>query len=133
MSLMQLKKGFGPNMVDRRVCGRITQIRSYLWHDSIRQLLLKILYNSWLCLLLVALGSIPKLCQHMYWVGGVRKMAIFAYVQYYIHMYANIRWDGWVGEKKSKNVLKYNRNVCFSCLISSCTVDRMSSCHFFRI
>ena len=78
----QLEKVCGPNVVDRRVCGRITQIRSYLWHDSIRQLLLKILYNSWLCLLLVALGSIPKLCQHMYWVGGVRKMAIFADIQY---------------------------------------------------
>ena len=30
------------------------------------------------------LGTIPILCQQRDWVGGVRKMAIFADIQYYL-------------------------------------------------
>ena len=44
--------------------------------------------------------TIPILRQQRDWVGGVRKMENFADVQYSI--YADV---GWVGHKKSKNVL----------------------------
>ena len=43
-------------------------------------------------------GTIPILRQQRNWVGGVRKMAIFAYLQYHLC------WR-WVGQKKIKNVL----------------------------
>ena len=41
-----------------------------------------------------SLGTIPILRQQRDWVGGVRKMAIFAEVQYY---YADV---GWLGESE---------------------------------
>ena len=43
-------------------------------------------------------GTIPILRQQRDWVGGVRKIAIFAYFQYYLF------WRG-VGQKKCKSLL----------------------------
>ena len=52
-----------------------------------------------LCVTYFGLGTIPILRQQMNWVVGVRKVAFFADVQYYLF------YVGWVGLKKSKNVL----------------------------
>ena len=50
---------------------------------------------------IVYLGTIPKLHQQRDWVGGVRKMAIFADVQYFLcQCRVGQKW-----QKKSNNVL----------------------------
>ena len=74
------------------------------------------------------IGTIPILRQQRGWVGGVRKMAISADVHYYL---SSLRVSGWVGLKKSKNVLTLYRDgpICRSALLSKVKSGRVHYYH----